>query len=234
MSDRLSNDLRALAAVIDLPEPVSVATRVMSDPRLRPEPRATRRPIAFGLAAIVAIMLIVPASRQAIASLLGLGGTSITVVEELPEAASTGRPSGNTVSLDDAAVLAGFPILFPEDDPDEVLVDLGGPTPIVTLLFDDRLVITEFARPLQVEVFEKSVPATSPVESITIGEGDGYWIAGEHVLTYLDDVGMPREIPPRLVANTLLFEQGGITVRIETAGSLEEARAVAETLRPRN
>jgi hypothetical protein len=236
MSDRLITDLRSLAEVIDVPEPASVAARVLADPRVD---RQARRPgralpawprIAIGVAAVLAVVLVFPAPRHAIASLLGLGGTSITVVDELPTAVSAGRPPGESVGLDEVGALAGFQLLVPDVRPDEVVVDLGAPAPIVTLLFGDRLVITEFARPLQAEVLEKSVLATSVVEEVLVDGDEGYWIVGEHVLTYLDDVGAPREVPPRLVANTLLFEREGVTVRIETAGSLEEALAVAASL----
>ena len=76
----------------------------------------------------------------------------------------------------------------------------------------------------------KSVLATSLVEPVDVDGDEGYWIVGEHVLTYLDDAGAPREIPPRLVGNTLLFERDGVTIRIEIGGNLEDAMAVAGSL----
>jgi hypothetical protein len=61
----------------------------------------------------------------------------------------------------------------------------------------------------------------------------GLWIDGApHVITYEDAAGDVVEEETRLAANVLMWERAGVTHRIETTLTLEEALALAESLIP--
>lgn len=232
MDERLTERLRALSASLDLPEHRSVAGRVLADPRLRTAPGRRAWVAATAAAAgALTVILLVPGPRDAIASLLGIGGVSVTIVDELPRAELLQHPPGQVVDLGEAAGLATFDIRVLDTSPDQVIVDLDAPVSLVTLVYADRLIITQMATPLDAVFLEKSVEASAVVQEVTVGGSRGLWIEGAHTLTYLDGSGRIRALPPRLVASTLLYQDEGVTIRIETAGTLDDALAVAAALR---
>ncbi len=55
----------------------------------------------------------------------------------------------------------------------------------------------------------------------------GLWLPGPHELVLPDADG--SAVGGRSAGNTLLWEQGGLTIRIETALTKAEAVAIAET-----
>ena len=65
-----------------------------------------------------------------------------------------------------------------------------------------------------------------------IGGRQGYWVAGDpHTVLYLDPFGEVRENTVRLAGNTLLWQRGRLTLRLEGIGSREQAVAVARSLK---
>ena len=59
----------------------------------------------------------------------------------------------------------------------------------------------------------------------------GYWLeGGEHLLIYRDASGLEVPELTRLVGDTLIWEQHGLTLRLEGAPSLEDALRVAESI----
>jgi hypothetical protein len=74
--------------------------------------------------------------------------------------------------------------------------------------------------------FRKLVAAGSTVTPVDVGGHQGYWIEGEpHVFAYVDPDGEIRDA--RLAANTLVWEDGDVIVRIEGDLSLERALDIA-------
>jgi hypothetical protein len=74
---------------------------------------------------------------------------------------------------------------------------------------------------------------TTSIEAITIGGNAGFWIAdAPHgvLLVCNDEEEECREERYRLAGNVLLWEDDGITLRIESALSREAALAVAESM----
>jgi hypothetical protein len=71
------------------------------------------------------------------------------------------------------------------------------------------------------------------VEAATVNGRPAYWVAGgEHFFFYRDENGQIVESTLRLVGSTLIWEQDGLTLRIEGAPSLDEAMRIAESLAP--
>ena len=61
--------------------------------------------------------------------------------------------------------------------------------------------------------------------------GRGIWLEGEpHGFYYLDEAGQPRDETLRLARNTLLWERGPLTFRLEGDLTREQALAVARSL----
>ncbi len=60
----------------------------------------------------------------------------------------------------------------------------------------------------------------------------GYWISGStHELMLVDAAGEPVPATTRLAAPSLLWEQNGLTLRLESGLSRAQAVAVARSLR---
>jgi hypothetical protein len=77
---------------------------------------------------------------------------------------------------------------------------------------------------------EKLVRADQ-VEEVEVAGSPGYWVEGEHIVSYLDVRGEPMEERSRLAGNTLLWQVGEVTFRLESALSMEEAIRIAESMR---
>ncbi|HWC41363.1 MAG TPA: DUF4367 domain-containing protein, partial [Actinomycetota bacterium] len=67
---------------------------------------------------------------------------------------------------------------------------------------------------------------------VTVGGQPGYWFSGEpHFFTYQDARGNLREEQTRLAGNTLIWQRGDLTLRLEGELSQEEALRIAESMR---
>jgi hypothetical protein len=99
---------------------------------------------------------------------------------------------------------------------------------------DVGVLITEFAAPLvRVEDFFKKLTTQGAiVDRVEVNGLEGYWLTGEpHVFFYRDGAGNIVDESIRLVENVLLWEQDGVTLRIETTGSLDHTLEIAASLR---
>lgn len=233
----LEHRLHAAGRSLSYPPTPDLAVTVVDQlPSPRPEPR---RPIlaaalAVGLVAVLVVGL--PGPRRAVADLLGIGGVTLTIVDELP-AAEVLPGWGETATLDEAAGAVAFDLVVPDGlgGPDLVAVDRSVPGGLVTLGFGDgnsiSLVITQMAGTTE-PVVTKEVSPNVEIVLVTVGGGRGLWIEGPpHVVALRRSDGSVSDQAPRLVANTLIYSDGVRTIRIELAGSLQDAQAVAELLR---
>jgi hypothetical protein len=143
-------------------------------------------------------------------------------------------------SLEAARELAGFNVVLPAyppnlGEPDRVFVqDLGGPAVL--------LAWTEPGQPDRARVAlqqlsgmvrgEKEVPDPLWVEAATVNGRHAVWVRGPHVLRFYRYTGLSSYQMRRMVeGNVLIWEAGGITYRLETTLSVEEAVRIAESLR---
>ena len=126
---------------------------------------------------------------------------------------------------------------------------LGEPTTLaeardtVTFLYRERdgfpadpstnvgLIVTQFRADIGPEVFEKLVNSGVRVTATHVGDRDAWWIAGgEHFFFYRDAQGNVVDTTLRLAGDTLIWEEAGVTHRVEGAPSLADAIRVAESL----
>lgn len=188
--------------------------------------RDLRRPALAALALAVAALAVafaVPGARSAILHVFRIGGASVERVQALPPAqqrplaASLGRP----VSRAAARVAFDAPVPFPAG----VQLYQSGPWVVSALLSSDDgpVLASEFSSVPAGMVVKKVATNGTRIQGVSIRSGTrGFWLSGEqHVVL--------EPTPARLAGNTLLWDDGKLTYRLEgprlrLATALELAR----------
>jgi hypothetical protein len=219
---------------------------------------AWQRLAAAGLAVVLlaaAVLVVSPGTREAVARRLGLRGVDIRLGGEPPAPTVTTRPGqrlelglGEQVTLAEARRRASFTVLVPAADgfqqPDAVYVNpdqpLGGRVDFVfrarpglpaSPYTDAGLLVTQFQGTLTAD-FVKKVVAGGLVEEVQVAGQPGFWFSGEpHFYTYRDRAGEITDESTRLAGNTLVWQAGALTLRLEGQVSRQEALRVAESMR---
>ena len=207
--------------------------------------RPARRGLLLGL--LAALLLIGAAAALAVA----LGGLRIISGgpppgSPLPNAVVIERGFGDEVELDAASASLGG-LLVPDlpalGQPDHVFFDDRTQAAALTWAGRDGLpadpetglgvVVTQFRADIGPETFEKVIHSGTRLEPVVVNGANGYWIeGGEHYFFFRTPDGEPLETTIRMVGTTLMWEQDGLTVRIEGAPTLADAVQIAESLRP--
>jgi len=205
-------------------------------------------PIAI-VAIVLGTILAVPAARDTVASLLGLGGVQIRQVPDLPPVsgpADLRLHLGRPVVLAQARASVPFSIALPATlgDPAEVFLSERYPGGVVTLLWDARagmlagsvtpagLVLTEFRGSINSRTMvAKLLDRGATIESVTVGGQPAFWIGGRpHEVVLVDENGEYVLETLRLEGQVLLWVRDGVTMRIESALSRDEAIRLAESI----
>ena len=246
----LDRELTLLGAQIAIPATPSMAPAVAVALRQRRAPSRLGLRMSRGLVlAIIATLLLV-----GIAAALGiaLGGVRFVIGSgtpaPLPPGVAADRGLGRLVTLDEARSAVSFQIRFPAGtalgEPDHVyvstLLPAGGR---VALVYGDRpgfpadtksrigVLITEFRADIGPDSFEKLIQQGVRVEEVTVNGATGYWVAGgRHFYYYRNADGAVVDDTMRLVGDTLIWEEAGLTMRIEGAPSLADAQELAAAL----
>jgi hypothetical protein len=154
---------------------------------------------------------------------------------------------GQPVTLDQAIEAAGFPLQAPTTPelgpPVEVLVTHGQSNRMVSFVYaaNDWLpasrysgvgaLLTQFRGTTERDLLEKGIVTDSAVTATTVNGNLGFWIDGAaHYFLYIDPNGDIQTEDYRLAGNVLLWEANGITYRLESELSRDEAQAIAESL----
>ena len=247
----LDRELTLLGAQIAIPATPPIAPAVAVALREQRAPSRLGLRLSRGLVlAIIATLLLV-----GIAAALGiaLGGIRFVIGSgtpaPLPPGVAADRGLGRLVSLDEARSAVSFQIRFPAGtalgEPDHVYVSTLVPTGgRVALVYGDRpgfpadpksdvgVLITEFSAEIGPDSFEKLIQQGVRVEEVTVNGVTGYWVAGgQHFYYYRNADGAVVDDTMRLVGDTLIWEEAGLTLRIEGAPSLAAAQELAAALR---
>jgi len=225
--------------------------------RPRPWLAGWRRLAVAGLVAVLlaaAVLVASPGTREAVARRLGLRGIGVELGGPPPPTVTTtpgGRLDlglGQRVTLEEARRRTGFPVLVPGaagfQQPDAVFVDPavpgGGRVDLVyrarpglpaSSFTDAGLLITEF-RGQPDPGFLKKIVVAGLVQGVTVGGQPGYFFSGEpHFFSYQGADGQFREERTRLAGNTLVWQRGELTLRLEGEVSQAEAVRIAESMR---
>lgn len=237
-----------LGAAIGYPATPPLAA-IVAD-RLRQPPRrfGLRRPLGRGMALALAATLVLAGIAAAFG--IGLGGLRLVFGPSPfspPPTLHAGPGLGAATSLTEARRQVTFPLRVPALDalgqPD--LVYLADPPAggAVTLLYGERagfpadpatgigLIVTQFRADIGPEVFEKLIDTGVSVTEARVDGHAAWWVAGgDHFFFYRDADGRIIESTLRLAGPTLIWEEGGVTRRVEGAPTLAAALGVAESL----
>jgi hypothetical protein len=244
----LETRLADLGAAVAFPATPPIAALVAE--RLREQRLGTglRRPFTRGLALALAATLILVGIAAAVG--IALGGLRLTFgppPSPLPSFA-VGPGLGNPTALADARSGVTFTLRVPSvpdlGQPDLVYLAKPPAGGAVTLLYGPRkgfpansttgigLVITQFRADIQSELFEKLLDSGVSVSATRVHGLAAWWIAGgEHFFFYRDANGRVVDTTLRLAGDTLIWEEGRVTHRVEGAPSLAAALLVADSLR---
>ena len=260
-NDDLILALNELGDALDLPpgDPVAATiarirtTRTPSGndrPRWRPGPHARRVLLAAAAALLVglAATLLTPASRHAVARWLGIGSVTVTYTGEVPAAGDRTYELGTPVSLAHAAGradAAGWRLEAPSAAGVPARAFVGRPAGAVNLVWapsaeqpeiaDSGIGLLLTAMPGTTDAGGMSKQATggTTIQLVRVGDHAGYWIEGEpHEVVITDRNGDFVHDSSRLAGNTLIWTDGDVTYRLESALDRDEAIDLASTLRP--
>jgi len=238
--------LADLGRHVEFPPTPDLAPRVRERLAERPESRpglARRRGLALAfalLAVAVAAVLAVPQTRAAILEFFHLRGVTIERVVELPTVPLQRDFNklflGEKVSLDEARDRVDFEVVVPEalGDPDGVYFQESPPGGMVSLVYGTpehpRALFTQFRGTVDEVIFKKTAAGTQ-IDSVQVGGEPGYFLSGNpHEFSYLDTRGEYRQEIVRLAGNTLLWERGPVTLRLEADINEEEALKIARSV----
>jgi len=245
----LDERLRDLGTSVAFP-PTPPLVELVGDALRRPAPRGfgLGRPISRGVA--VALLATILLAGIAAAFGFGLGGLRLTFgpasFSPLPSFV-VGPGLGTPTSLEEARGQVGFSLRVPTltelGQPDAVYVTQLPAGGAVTLLYGDHagfpadpatgigLIVTQFRADIQPEYFEKMIDSSVSVTSSRVNGNAAWWIAGgNHFFFYRDANGRIVNTTLRLASDTLIWEEGGVTHRVEGAPTLAKAILVAESL----
>jgi hypothetical protein len=252
----LEQRLQALGERIEFPATPLLSRNVRA--RLTQLP-AQRRDLRW-LAAVavvalvtVASLLAFPGTRNAIAGFFGLKGV---LIQRVPSLASPTAPApgslaqrlalGRAVSFTEAQAALPYTIVFPSSlgTPDDVFLLEPPERKAVALVWKPRAnlpqspgtgvgaLLIEFPGQLRAEFFAKMIGPDASLEEVKVGNGPGYWISGKaHDFVFLDEHGSAQQDTFRLAGNTLIWERGPLTIRIESELSRDAVLALGDDTR---
>jgi hypothetical protein len=228
--------------------------RVRAMPHLQPGWLRQRfRFVVAGVAIVVAATIALasfPGFRGAVADWFQLRGVLIEHRATPPAAGAGARLSlGERVSLAEARRGVTFEVLLPagRGKPDEVYLANTPSGGRITLLYRPRsglppaggsgvgLLVTEFRAGINDQLLRKAIGAGVSLEDVTVAGERGFWIEGKaHQLIFADERGHFFEDSARLAGNTLLWQHGPLTLRVESGLPKAQAIRIAEALTTRD
>lgn len=213
MTDRddLVTRLGSLGDALDLPAArtsrvVDVVLARLDEPvrpAARPAADRPRRGWALAAAVVLAVVgavVLVPDARHAVARWLGLDGVSVEVDPDL----SSSSPPGTFT--------------------------MPGPGESRVVTVDGReILVSAIAGALDEVLINKTVASSDQVRSVEVGGWPGMWIEGaSHEVLYRTLDG--DVLVERVAANTLLWQEGDVLLRLEGFIDLEDALEYASEI----
>ena len=208
-------------------------------PRFAPGGRRALLIALAALAVAIGAVMAVPQTRAAILEFFHLRGVTVERVGELPKVPINQDFNklflGERVTLDEARERADFEVVVPEslDDPDGIYFSNSPSGGMVSFLWgtveEPTALFTQFRATVEDVVFKK-VAAGTRIDSVRVDGEPGFFLSGDpHEFSYFDRTGQYRQELVRLAGNTLLWERGPLTLRLEAELSKEEALKIARS-----
>ena len=228
----LDRRLQALATAVDWPAEADIAARLELPVRRRPawlapQARAALAGIAVLVLALSAVLVASPATRSAVARLLGFPGVTVEVPSPGPPAPTgASLDLGQPMTLAQAQARVDFPLRTLPLDAPQVTFDVG--TGAVHLRYDHptgTVLLTQ----LDGEADLGFVKRAGGVKPTAVRDAFALWATGpDHTLLRTTD---GTTVQAKLSANALLWSQDQVTYRLEIDADLETAVALADLLR---
>lgn len=250
--DALDRLLTATAAAVVYPATPDVTSRVAGATAAPPArsglPRLAPAYILVALLIALGAALALNSSRDAIARLFGVEGSTIEVVpavELAPTIAANQQTAptpaspmanaltpGQSVTLEEIPALAGFEAALPgvEDERIASTLIVYGTQAVVAHRYPSfHLWQTKLP---QTASFGKFVTEDSIMKEVSVNGADAVWLSGgEHLVRYVDENGEVITGSARTVSHsTLIWRTDAFFYRIETDLPLEDALRIAATL----
>lgn len=248
--------LQALGGHLLYPETPDLASAVRA--RIEQRTSTSRRLLPFprrwlAVAAVLTVLvtgatIAYPASRTAVADWFDLPGVTL-ITGDSDERPVLGPPLdlGEPVSLDEARAEVDFQILVPNvdwlEEPDEIYLDrdpVGGAVSFVYHADDDLpqaeetgvgLLVTQFQGYVNPGMYGKGTPPGVDVDRTEVNGEEAIWLSGEpHTLSYYDRDNEYVQERLRFAGNTLLWQDGELTLRLESALDLDAVLEIAESM----
>jgi hypothetical protein len=196
---------------------------------------------AAGAAAAVLLLAVsLPASRQAIAEVFGLDSSA-----EQPDRGAVPHHHDSTVTsgppapeielldLESARRAVDFPIRVPAgiEPAPQVTVDHRVPGGLVSLTYPEFRLVEVASPPDVTAELAELLPPTSRVRVVSVRDRPGLWITGtHHEIAYRDREGVLRHEPSRATGHVLLWEEDGVTFRVEGFEQQASAHGIARSM----
>ncbi|TDE34743.1 hypothetical protein E1295_36610 [Nonomuraea mesophila] len=241
--DDLEADLLALGELVDVPGPppsdVAAAVRArLEPPSEAPEPSRARRPrrsrarwkiVAVVVVAVLAVTAATPQGRAAVATILRFAGIEMAMGDTPPEPVTsrTPLPAERTVSRADLPELVDFTVKAPAELGEPQRVTVADQGRVVSMFWPGGIRLDQFTGTVGPYLYKQLGPPWP--DRVAVGAYDAWWVPGEHPLGYIRRQDGTR-VPLSQAAPTLIWQQGTINYRLEGAGDVDEAVAVAASL----
>ena len=193
-----------------------------------------RRPLAVVVAVgvLAGSAAAIPPVRHAIERVFGLDGAVVVRVQHLPPAQSGSLEKlrlGRRIPVAEAAHAASFRALVPPRGVDAAYVSPQPPGGRISFIVGHSLLV-EF-RGQAFPVIFKMIGPGARVRYLQVNGGEGvYLYRSPHDVIFLNENGVIQSDPVRLHGSVLVWKQGSLVIRIEDAGSLAQALALARSL----
>ncbi len=246
----LERGLAALGATLAYPPTPNLGPAVTS--RLLAERQARQRPPFPGVALwprrrvlLLAAALVLLLAATAWAARTVIGSVEIRVLPSgstpAPAQPFTGAELGPSTTMAAAKSDVRFPILTPTElgPPTQVHVPKSGFGARVAVLgwapdgshpaipgTDLGTILMELPAAKGVLAF-KEIATSTTLQAVQVGGHDGFWISGPHDLSFVTPDGVRRF---SVHGNVVLWEEGGTTIRLETALEKAAALSLAESV----
>jgi hypothetical protein len=226
-----------------------ITTQPVAQPRrleLWRDPRRLALVAAALLVLLGAAAIANPVTRDAIAHFFHVRGV---IVSRQPSPLPSFSPVtpldlGRRTTMADAQSKVRFSIAVPSQlgEPDAVYVAGGIPGGEVALAYTPRpgiplvkqtglgVLVSEFRGDLNPGFLMKGLGEGTTAEEVSVHGDPGWWISGQPHMIYVEVGGQGQSVPLRLAANTLIWEHGGVTYRIESGLSKVDAFRIAAGL----
>jgi hypothetical protein len=241
-SDQLELELRSLAADLHIDEPspmvAAVMLRVASEPiphragflaRIVDEGRRRWRTAIAAIAGLLLIVVAVPPVRAAVTDWLGVGGVVVRH-STVPGPATAPPPPGasGALSVAQARRMVGFESVLPARLGTPSGVEVSADHRVLSFSWDNvpggRIRLDQFDGEMS-PIFMKT--SYYELEQVHLGSIVAWWVPRPHLVVTIDASGAEHTDAPRIAGQTLLWQKGKVTLRLEGNLTMDQATEIA-------